>query len=143
MDSVVFDTMLQYQTISVSWLGSNATTIADGTTIFNVDVMLTGQLGQITYLMDIPNVNNTPSEIVYDFGGTLIQNMNPCFEWNNMGINPGGEISINALDIAGTILNENGDGVNLADVFLEKDDGFFPFTLVDIDETDIDGNYDF
>ncbi len=99
--AAVLDTILFANTLSISYLGDASlpgVTLTDGTVVFTLNVLLTGNIGESTTILNIPNTNNTPPEILYDFGmGNLIVGT-PCFI-------PGGFL-INELIISGAIYTE-------------------------------------
>ncbi|MEM8906445.1 MAG: proprotein convertase P-domain-containing protein [Bacteroidota bacterium] len=130
------DTMYMdlFDNISVSWqqLAGGPVTLADGEIAFFVDVLLTGNLQDFSFISPNPNLSNTPPEVVFDFSSTLIQTT-PCF-FN-------GGVQISELIVSGNIFNEYGEGINLVDVDLFE----VPVFIVpeDTDVTGMDGAYEF
>ncbi len=142
MDSMVFDTTLasSFDRMAVSFVTANIpANLNDDDIAFFVDVILTGDLGTFSTIIDIPAALVTPAEIVYEFGNntanpTLIPTI-PC-------LNPEGPgaFGISQLIIAGQVNTENGLPVNLVDVDLL--DLRQPLTpVVADDQTGPDGTY--
>ncbi len=110
--------LLTTDTMQLSYFNNqipaNPISYADGTTIFFVDILLTGSLGDFSTINIIPNSMSLPLEVVQDFG-------NGAFSATPCNAPSPGAVAINQpamLDIAGEILNENGQGVSQVDVTL-------------------------
>ncbi len=135
IDMITYDTSLFYNNISVSWLQFNPAgpiSLPDGTTIFYIDILLTGNLGDFSVVKVVDPSILTPPEITYSFN-SLLYNLVPC--WDN------GLIQIGELVIAGNIRTENGANVAQANVNLFNTGTNFPTLASDV--TGLDGNYSF
>ena len=130
----VYDTSYNYNNMSVSFLqfDPGSVSLPHGTTIFSIDIFLTGNLNDFSVVKIVNPSIQTPPEVTYEFGNTLF-NLLPC--WDNGGI------FIGELIISGNIQTENGDNVALADVNLFNANTNFP--VLQSDQTGLDGNYSF
>ena len=131
----LYDTLVNYNNMSVSWLQFNPAgpvSLAHGTTIFFIDILLTGNLNDFSVIKIVDPSIQTPPEITYDFNSNLF-NVTPC--WDN------GAIFIGELVIAGNIQTENGENVAQANVDLINPPN--SNNVVDTDQTGLDGNYSF
>ncbi len=140
-DSTVYDSLYtdNNDAMSISWNQFNTDgmgnltpiTFPDGTVLFTLEVMLTGNIGDFTIVSVNTGSGTTPPQVVYSFGGGFI----PAPACVNQGA-----ITIGQLIIAGEIYNESGNGINLVDVDL-----FQPPSpiAVEVDQTMADGVYDF
>ncbi len=122
----VLDTLLFANTINISWFGDPSVSINDDETVFFLDVLLTGDIGEVGIIGNIPNVDNTPAEILFDFGGGNFIEEEPCF-FN-------GGFQINELIIAGQIMTEPAATCELP---LPNVPAPEPIALVDVELYDI------
>ncbi len=134
IDMITYDTSLFYNNMSVSWLQFNPAgpiSLPHGTTIFYIDILLTGNLDDFSVVKIVNPSILTPPEITYSFN-SLLYNLVPC--WDN------GAIFIGELVVAGNIRTENGGNVALADVTLRNanTNGFIASQT-----TGLDGNFAF
>jgi subtilisin-like proprotein convertase family protein len=142
MDSIIFDTIVDFNGISFSWNQFNddgmgnllPITLPDGTVLFNVDVLLTGNIGDNSIIAVNPTSTTTPPEVVYSFGGGFIPNP-ACVNQ--------GAVTIGELIIAGDIYNEFGNAINLVTVGLYPDPSLPATPPLQTVVTMTDGAYEF
>lgn len=141
MDSIVYDTTYtpNFDQIAVSYVGSPVT-LADDDVVFQVEVELTGVLGDFSEIYYVPNAQVTGDEIVYVFNA---QSPTPTVIVETPCINDveDGFVGIRELVIGGMVHNEYGDPVKTvaADLF---DTDIAPAVLVDTDTTNAAGEYE-
>ncbi|MEL6637884.1 MAG: proprotein convertase P-domain-containing protein [Bacteroidota bacterium] len=108
--------LLTSDTMRVSYFNSqipvNPVTFADGETIFFVDILLMGNVGDFSTINIIANSMNLPAEVVQDFGSGAFSTA-PCTAPGAVAVNQPA-----MLDIAGECLTENGQGVGQVEVTL-------------------------
>lgn len=126
-------------TMNISWFNNAATnnpaTLADGSQILDLDVLLVGNVNESTNIRII-GTNAIPSEVTRLYNSTTLRNT-AC-------ATPGTVIIDNAaqLTIAGTILTEDGRPVGNADIIL-VDSIPSGVTTTSMDVTDTNGEYEF
>lgn len=113
-----FPNVVSGDTLSLNWTntsgGSLEVSYPDGTTIFFLDILLTGTVGNTSVVSIIDDPMALPLELVYNYGAGPAA-MVPC-------TNPGA-VAINApaaLTVAGDILSPTGAGTANVDVTLEN-----------------------
>jgi subtilisin-like proprotein convertase family protein len=108
LDSIIFDTLYFTNTINISWQGLPEVDLADGTTAFDLQILLTGNIGEVGVVSQIEGVI---PEVSYNYSNNFFFD-EPCF------VNGG--FLINKFIIAGEVVTETGDPVGMVTVDLDK-----------------------
>ncbi len=134
-DSTVYDTIYtpEYDQIVISWQNPNHQTILDGETIFFIEILLTGDLNDFSFVDETIALNGSESEVSYIYGTTVSPNLMPCVT--------DGVIVITQILIAGDIYDEDGQPANTVDVDLNVLGGIN--NPIEVDQTGPDGAYSF
>ncbi|NNE28303.1 MAG: hypothetical protein HKN16_01615, partial [Saprospiraceae bacterium] len=104
-------------------------TLADGTSILEIEVFLSGNVGDFSFLEITDDPTSIPSELIHDFNGSFFP-VSPLCEF----IGGAAVDSPPNLFISGDLFTENGDPIAVGDVTA------YNLSNISVDDVDVTGN---